>query len=399
MGHPTNPEILLLYRGGTAGIIPTVANEARALVEAGFQVTLLTLGDPDSSKPHQDLPGVRVIRPSLVTRSLPKTSWAWALKYIEMAIRFAWAAFRSPATTVVAHDIDAVPPAWLGARLSGKKLVYFAIELYAERPGIPLANLWRWMDRFFARRVDATLSPQEDRTRFMIEHYGARPPLLTIRNVPYFDPRAREHRGEMKSWLAEQGIRAERVALYQGMLTPRRCVYELAEAAGRLDPGTVIVLIGAMTEEVRREFDRLRDLHSTRDRILLFGYVLPDRLAPLTASCDIGLVFQKDLGANTFHAAPIKMYQYFAAGLPVVGSNFPSLVSVLEDPERPVGMGADPENPAVMAEAINSLLADRDRWQQYRENALWLAENRYRYDLECPPMIELHRRLSESAPG
>ena len=385
--------ILLVYRGGTAGIIATVGNEATQLVREGFEVTLVLLGDPDCSKPHQTIEGVRIILPRLWTRKLPKTGWAWAIKYVEFLWRLFWRILLHPTRLVVAHDVDALPAAWPAARLSGKHLVYFAIELYAERPEVPFPGFWRALDRFFAKRVDATVSPQEDRTRFMIDFYGAREPILTVRNVPFFEPSARKHNHEMLRWLQDKGIEASKVALYQGMLTPRRCVYELAEAAVHLDPGTVIVLIGAMNDDVREEFDRLVARHKTQDRILLYGYVLPDVLAPLTASCHVGLVFQKDLGANTLYAAPIKMYQYLAAGLPVVGSNFPSITRVIEDADRPVGIGADPEDPKAIAEAINSVLSDEERLTAYRRHALWLAEHRYRYDLESEPLVALYRKM------
>ena len=74
--------ILLVYRGGTAGIIATVGNEATQLVREGFEVTLVLLGDPDCSKPHQTIEGVRIILPRLWARKLPKTGWAWAIKLV-----------------------------------------------------------------------------------------------------------------------------------------------------------------------------------------------------------------------------------------------------------------------------------------------------------------------------
>jgi len=391
--RPMSDSILLLYRGGTAGIIPTVSNEALRLAREGFSVTLVLLGDPDPSLAHQDIEGVRIIRPRLWTRRLPKTGWAWAIKYIEFLIRFFFRTLLHPAGLVVAHDIDLLPAAWPAARLSKKRLVYFAVELYAERPGVPLPNLWRGFDRFFARHVDAVVSPQEDRTAFMVEKYGIHEPIVTVRNVPFWEPGAKDHQDEIRTWFRERGIEPAKIALYQGMLTPRRCVYELAEAAALLDPGIVIVLIGSMTEEVRGEFERRVRSHGSREKIFLYGYVLPDQLAPLTASCDLGLVLQKNLGANTFYAAPIKMYQYLAAGLPVIGSDFPSITKVLEDPERPVGVGVDPEDPQKIAGAINRLFSDEDHYEELRRNALWLAENRYRYDLESKPMVELYRRL------
>jgi len=388
--------ILLVYRGGTAGILSTVSNQARRLAMEGFETTLVLMGDPDRGRNHQEIEGVEVRWLHLWSRKLPKNGFGWFVKYLEFSIRVFIKTLFDPAKLVVANDIDSLLPVWPAARLSGKRLAYFAVELYAERPGVPAPWLWRCCERFFARRVDATISCQEDRTRFMIENYGTKEPVLTVRNVPFWKPLAQDHHDQIRTWLKTRGVANVKVALYQGMLTARRCVYELAEAGAYLDPEIVIVLIGDMSEKIRKKFDEIRDRFGTRQKVFVHEYVLPDELGPLTASCDLGLVFQKNVGANTFYAAPIKLYQYLAAGLPVVGSNFPSVTRILEDPERPVGFGADPEDPQAIAKAINTLFANEKQYLQFHENALWLAENRYRYDKESEALVALYRRLCES---
>ena len=72
-----------------------------------------------------------------------------------------------------------------------------------------------------------------------------------------------------------------------------------------------------------------------------------------------------------------------------------SIAQVIEDPEYPVGFGADPENPKAIAEAINAVFRNMDRYETFRKNALWLAENRYRYDRESKPLVEIYERLAQ----
>src|SRR3989304_833901 len=113
--------ILLVYRGGTAGILSTVSNQARRLALEGFETTLLLMGDPNREKPHQEIDGVEVRRLHLWTRKLPKNSFGWVVKYLEFFIRVFFKTLFHPAKLVVANDVDSLLPVWPAARLRGKR--------------------------------------------------------------------------------------------------------------------------------------------------------------------------------------------------------------------------------------------------------------------------------------
>jgi hypothetical protein len=109
--------ILLVYRGGTAGILSTVSNQARRLAMEGFETTLVLMGDPDRGRNHQEIEGVEVRWLHLWSRKLPKNGFGWFVKYLEFSIRVFIKTLFDPAKLVVANDIDSLLPVWPAARL------------------------------------------------------------------------------------------------------------------------------------------------------------------------------------------------------------------------------------------------------------------------------------------
>lgn len=84
--------------------------------------------------------------------------------------------------------------------------------------------------------------------------------------------------------------------------------------------------------------------------------------------------------ANHLYARPNKIYEYMAAGLPMVISNFPSWRAWLD--ESHCGIAADPEDPAALAAAITELLEDPRKaealgqagWTMVHAGANWAGE-------------------------
>ncbi len=94
----------------------------------------------------------------------------------------------------------------------------------------------------------------------------------------------------------------------------------LAEAAARR-PDWRIELVGPLSYGLDEgEVARLRALPNVR----FAGAVLPDEVPAIMAGCDVGLIPYK-LNEQTRHVNPLKVYEYLAAGRPVVGTALPEL--------------------------------------------------------------------------
>jgi glycosyltransferase involved in cell wall biosynthesis len=205
----------------------------------------------------------------------------------------------------------------LADRLAPRALVYHCVDHYAANPGVDAA----WVDalerRMLARAdvVFATSAPLAERLRAQ----GAAEVTL-VPNVADVALFARAHEP-----LAEPPELAELArprALYVGNLAAYRVDAALLGAAA--DAAGALVLVGPIgLGETAATPPALRALLA-RPNVAALGPRSPEALPALMRHCDVGLVpfLEND---HTRASLPLKLWEYLAAGLPVVATPLPSL--------------------------------------------------------------------------
>jgi len=123
-----------------------------------------------------------------------------------------------------------------------------------------------------------------------------------------------------------------------------------------------------------------------------FDAVPYDEVTRYAMSADIGLVLHKNICLNYYYASPNKLFECMAAGLPVVGSNFPDRKKYIEGYN--LGVTCDPESPEEIAEAINYTLSDETRYNEMRKNALEAAKI-FNWENESRKLVTLYQGLSD----
>ncbi len=368
--------------------MPIVRWEAEALRDAGYRVSMSTMAPKQGTGEH--IPGIHLKMLGLITRRLPKHPICFVIKYVEFTVRSIVFGLKNRSDLYVAHDIDTAIPGYILSKLTGARLVYYSIELYAERPGVPLRKLGRLLDKWFLKRVDTTIACEPNRAKFMAEEYGAPEPPLVVMNVPpYETPRTST---KLRDVLKERGIDASKIALYQGMISEIRCVREFIQAGKFLDDGIVLVIIGRVVNHPIEYWTSTIARDGVEGNVVLLPPVLPEDLKEITASADIGLQLQYNVGANSYCCAPIKLFQYLMAGLPVVACDFPGMRQIVEG--EGVGICVSPKNPEQIAAAINRLCADEALYSRMKGNALRVAKEKYNWGVESRKILDLFERLS-----
>ena len=106
---------------------------------------------------------------------------------------------------------------------------------------------------------------------------------------------------------------------YSGLIGKRLDLDLLGQVADRQDTGS-IVLIGKVDDrECEDEIKRLAD----RPNVHFLGEKHPREVAAYIHALDIGLL-PYTINLETRHISPIKMYEYWAAGIPVVSTAIPA---------------------------------------------------------------------------
>lgn len=110
----------------------------------------------------------------------------------------------------------------------------------------------------------------------------------------------------------------------------------------------------------------------------------------LYSNSRLGIVIYKPL-ANHIESQPIKLFEYMAAGLPVVASNFPLWESIIKGLE--CGICVDPLSEQTIINAVNMLLDNPEQGQAMGERGRKAIEDKYNWKSEEGKLISLYEKL------
>lgn len=141
---------------------------------------------------------------------------------------------------------------------------------------------------------------------------------------------------------------------FVGTFKPHHGLEHLVEAFLRLrrtEPDTRLLMVGDGAERAAVQ-ERLSDLCAS-GHVDLPGAVPPSEVGGVLSRMDVGVA---PYPARRSYVSPLKVFEYMAAGLPVVASGVDQIVGLVEDEET--GLLCGPEDPEGLAAALGRLAAD-----------------------------------------
>ncbi|HTD68214.1 MAG TPA: glycosyltransferase family 4 protein [Candidatus Limnocylindria bacterium] len=106
----------------------------------------------------------------------------------------------------------------------------------------------------------------------------------------------------------------------------------------------------------RERMDRELAARRLSDRVQFTGAVSPDEIPRLLASMDAAVAPYPPL--TSFYGSPLKLYEYMAAGLPIVASRIGQIEEVIQN--GTTGLLVPPGNAAALANALHELQLSYD---------------------------------------
>ncbi len=347
---------------------------ARSLAGAGYDVTLLAPGAPD-----QIVDGIRL--KSLPPRPPARRAW---MRWFRLP--GVWRRARAErADLYIVYDPEMTPVGLL-LKLEGRKVIYDVHEHVPYQildkdwmPAAlrrPVAWLYDRYERLAVRAFDA-VTPAFEQIADRFPH--VRHKLTIIRNVP-----------EPERWLAaDPGRRAADgaiIAVYAGSVQPDRCVLECVQAVNRLDPALNVRLwvIGPVKTD---GYDAaLRAAAS--ERVWLAGSVRHDEIPALLAQAHIGLMSLRPQPNSTVNW-PIKLFEYMAAGLPMIMHANPFWLELAGGS----ALAVDIEDPVSIAEGLATLAGNDALRAQMGARGRALVHQQYNWDGQRERLLAVVERL------
>lgn len=169
--------------------------------------------------------------------------------------------------------------------------------------------------------------------------------------------------------------------------------------------GTLLLLqIAALTKEIYphvifllpesftpRDFEKeCKDLivaYTLQETVYFYPRVSPDKIMDILNLGTIGIMPNLRVRKNEI-AVPQKLFEFMAAGLPIVSSNLTYQERIFS--KHQIGFLAEPENPHSFVTAIINLIEDRQLAYQLGKNAQSAFVNSYNWESQIPLLDEYY---------
>jgi glycosyltransferase involved in cell wall biosynthesis len=327
-----------------------VRREAGTLAGAGHEVTVVHL-PPAGRHELSGLPYALV--PATLRRGRERLPHAARLG--AEATRLALRAAATRPDAIHAHDAAMLLPGLLAAWRCGARLVYDSHELAT---GVPYrGGAWPAVvagaERLGAPRADAVIAVSDGIAADLSRRYPLRHPPAVIRNLPDLPPPGAAPAPDLRRAL---GVGNAPLLLHQGAVAAGRGCEVLLRALDLL-PEAHLLYLGAEGSYATR-LRKIAAESAAAGRCHFLDPVPPEALLSHTAQADVGVSLLADSCENHRLALPNKLFEYLAAGLPVVVSDLPEASRLVRS--RGIGWCADGADPESVAAALRTALAQQD---------------------------------------
>lgn len=171
-----------------------------------------------------------------------------------------------------------------------------------------------------------------------------------------------------------------------------------------LDREPIVCYVGGINEirgeqtmkQAMKSVDGTLLIASNRDKeidgnVQYIGLLNRQGVNDLYGKSIVGLCLFKPI-ENHYYSQPTKMYEYMAAGIPFVCSDFPGWRKLAEDSEG--GICVDPDDITAIADAVNSLLSNKKKAQDMGRKGHDYVINNCTWKNEEKALLELYSKLS-----
>lgn len=172
---------------------------------------------------------------------------------------------------------------------------------------------------------------------------------------------------------------------YVGGITKIRGIKEIIKSIENIDCS--VLLAGSFLETgLKEEVAEYPGWNKVNE----LGYLSRKGVIDVYKKSKLGLVTLHPT-INYLDSLPVKMFEYMAAGIPIIASNFPLWKSIIE--ENNCGICVNPENPEEISSAIEVILQNEDKALEMGENGRKLIIEKYNWSIEEDKLISFYKNL------
>jgi glycosyltransferase involved in cell wall biosynthesis len=307
------------------------------------------------------------------------------LFYLNLNICIFFYLLRSRAQIILSNDLDTLPGCYAASRILKKQLVFDSHELFPEVPELvhrPLVRkIWLYLESQLIRNIHYGFTVCNSIAEYYKNTYDVA--FVTIRNMGRFRNDS-EFKGVKKNT-------DTRIIIYQGALNLGRGL-ELAIESMKYLEGAKLWILG--DGDIKLKLVKLAADLNLNDKVEFKGRVPIEALWHYTASADVGISLEENLGLNYQYALPNKLFDYIQARLPVAISDLPEMKAIVD--RYHIGKVLEDRNPYNLADTLRELLDNMKNSTKFSSN-IELAARELCWEREEDKLISLFKCVSISS--
>ena len=307
------------------------------------------------------------------------------LFYANYNIRLFFFLLFSKVDILLANDLDTLAANYLVSVIRNKPLVYDSHEYFTGVPELQHRNtvrkVWEKIENYIFPRLNYVYTVNDSIASLYSQQYSKE--VKVVRNVPILQETPMDSRlpGEKK------------ILIYQGSgINVNRGAEELLLAMRYLDVNKYALwIVGG--GDVFNELKALAASEKLEDKVSFINKVPFQKLREITLRADLGLSFDKPTNLNYLYSLPNKIFDYLHAGLPILTTRLPEIARLNEAYE--VGSFIENHDPRHIAERIEYIFSDMDRYAGWKKNTL-SAARAYCWQKEEETILEIFGEIQST---
>lgn len=346
--------------------------EANTLRDAGYNVILIVPHESDEL-----VNGIKILsvaKPRSRFERMFLTTW-----------RVFRVAIREKANVYHFHDPELLPVG-LVLKALGYKVIYDVHEEYAKsillsyylqkHIGRVFARLTSLIEKFSSRFFDYIITATEN----ILTNFSFHNSAIAVTNYPIFSEFIEKNKKNMDDNSIFKLI-------YVGTLVKEKGISEIVIAMEdiNLDIKIKMILCGEFSpKSYQHEVSKLNGF----EKVEYLGCLQPGDAWMKMTQANIGVIcFHPE--ENHINAMPNKLFEYMAAGIPVIASNFPLWRKIIV--ENNCGLLVDPLNSKAIAKAITYLIENPELREQMGDNGRRAVLEKYSWEKDSKKLLKIYQ--------
>ena len=352
--------------------------EAKTLVKNGYDVTIIAQHTKDET-----IDGIKII-------ALPEPKNR-AERMTKLARKLFFLALKEKAAIYHFHDPELLSQAVKLKKKTNAKIIY---DIHENIPSQILTKNWipkilrGAISKFYQLKERRALPYidwlilAEDSYLKMYKDYKS---VSIIRNYPLLLKELLKNEIELKCNFPK--------LVYVGGISEERGIFEMIQTVKILRQkfqDIELKIVGLVAGKLKIETDNLLKSYKLDKNIFFYGKIPHPEALGLISRANIGLAILHPI-PNYIESLPTKLFEYMAAGLPVIASNFPLWKKIIEG--NNCGICVNPLNPKEIAKAVEYLIEHPGEAKRMGENGRKAVLEKYNWENESKKLLQVYEKL------